>query len=92
MLFREPGITVASILTAIGMAIAVMVKTLLPSSEGATSQGKGGVGKPENVKEWLRNKLETLVRLLGKLRVKQQKHCQASLGQSSAGFSIGQKK
>ena len=31
MLFREQGITIASVLTAIGMAISVLVEVLLPS-------------------------------------------------------------
>ena len=52
---------------AIGMVISVLVEALLPSGV-ATSQGKGGGdGKPENVKEWSRNKHKTLASLLGKL-------------------------
>ena len=35
MLFREQGITIASILMAIGMAIRVLVEALLPGGEGA---------------------------------------------------------
>ena len=39
------------------MAISILVEALLPGSGGATTQSKGGGnGKPENVKEWLRNK------------------------------------
>ena len=34
-LFREQGITIASILTAIGMAIGVLVEALLPGGGGA---------------------------------------------------------
>ena len=37
MLFREQGITIASILTAIGMAISVLVEALLPGGEGASA-------------------------------------------------------
>ena len=33
-LFREQGITIASILTAIGMAIGVLVEALLPGASG----------------------------------------------------------
>ena len=40
-LFRERGITIASILTAIGMAIGVLFEALLPG--GGTA---GTVGKP----------------------------------------------
>ena len=38
-LFREQGITIASILTAIGMAIRVLVEALLPGSGGAVASG-----------------------------------------------------
>ena len=68
-LFREQGITIASILTAIRMAISVLVEALLPGGGG------GAVDPPppkdeESVKEWLRNKLKALASLLGKLGVK----------------------
>ena len=36
-LFREQGITIASILTAIGMAIGVLVEALLPGGGGAAA-------------------------------------------------------
>ena len=52
-LFREQGITIASILMAIGMAIGVLVEVLLPGS-----QGGGGKPPPKDetgVKEWVRN-------------------------------------
>ena len=38
-LFREQGITIASILTAIGMAIGVLVEALLPGGAAAASDG-----------------------------------------------------
>ena len=38
-LFREQGITIASMLTAIGMAIRVLTEALLPGSGGAISGG-----------------------------------------------------
>ena len=51
MLFREQGLMTASILTAIGMAVHILVEALL-SSGVAAAQGKGGGnGKPENMKE-----------------------------------------
>ena len=63
------------------MAISIVVAALLPGDGGIAAQGKGaGDGKPENPKEWLRNKLKSLALLLGKLGAKQQKHCLASLG------------
>ena len=68
-LFREQGITIASILTAIGMAIGVLVEALLPGGGGATTASGGGGEPPprdENrLKEWIRNKLKALASLLG---------------------------
>ena len=48
-LFREQGITIASILTAIGMAIGVLVKALLPGG-AATASGGGGKRPPKDEK------------------------------------------
>ena len=46
-LFREQGITIASILMAIGMAIRVLVEALLPGGGGAGSASvASGGGKP----------------------------------------------
>ena len=42
-LFREQGITIASILTAIGMATGVLVEALLPGGGDAISGGGGGL-------------------------------------------------
>ena len=56
-------------LTAIGVAITILVKALLPS--GSTAAGGKPLPKDEKgKKEWLRNKLKALVRLLGRLSVK----------------------
>ena len=71
-LFREQGITIASILTAIGMAIGVLVEALLPGS-AATASGGGGEPPPKDekgLKKWIRNKLKALALLLGKLGMK----------------------
>ena len=68
-LFREQGITIASILTAIGLAISVLVEALLPGGGGMV----GGEPPPKDkkgLKEWLRNKLKALASLLGKLGMK----------------------
>ena len=70
-LFREQGITITSILTAIGMAIRVPVEALLPGGEGAVASGGGEPPKDEaGLKEWIRNKLKALALLLGRLRIK----------------------
>ena len=71
MLFRKQGITVASILTAIGMAISVLVEALLPGSGGGTAASGGPPPKDEaGLKEWIRAKIKALALLLGKLGVK----------------------
>ena len=71
-LFREQGITIASILTAIGMAIGVLVEALLPGGgAGAAVASAGGEPPPKDekgLKESVRNKLKAL--LLGKLGMK----------------------
>ena len=66
-LFREQGITIASILTAIGMAIRVLIEALLPGGGGASvASGGGEPPKDEaSLKEWIRNKLKALALLLG---------------------------
>ena len=48
-LFREQGITIASILMAIGMAIGVLVEALLPGG-AATASGGGGEPPPKDEK------------------------------------------
>ena len=71
-LFREQGITIASILTAIGMAIGVLVEALLPGRGAATASG-GGEPPPkdeEGLKRWIRNKLKAFASLLGRLGMK----------------------
>ena len=46
-LFREQGITISSMLTAIGMAIGVLVEALLPSGGGDTA-ASGGKTPPKD--------------------------------------------
>ena len=72
-LVTEQGITIASILTAIGMAIGVLVEALLPGGGGAAAASGGGEPPPKDEKgskEWVRSKLNALASLLGKLSVK----------------------
>ena len=71
-LFREQGITIASILMAIGKAIGVLVEALLPGG-ATTASGGGGEPPPKDkkgLKEWVRSKLKALASLLEKLCMK----------------------
>ena len=58
---------IASVLTAVGMAISVSAEALLPSGGGMAAGGKPLPKDEEGVKEWIRNKLKALVRLPGRL-------------------------
>ena len=72
-LFREQGITIASILTAIRLAIGVLVEALLPGGGGAPMAQGGGEPPPKDekgLKEWVRSKLKALALLLEKLDMK----------------------
>ena len=53
MLFREQGITIGSILTAIGMAISVLIEALLPGRGGAAGGELTPPKDQKGVKEWL---------------------------------------
>ena len=71
-LFREQGIMIASILTAIRKAIGVLIEALLPGG-GAAASGGGDEPPPKDesgLKEWIRNKLKALALLLGQLGIK----------------------
>ena len=65
-LFKEQGITIVSILTAVGMAISVLVEALLggPSASTPTSGGTSGGDKKGGAREWIKKKLEALSQLL----------------------------
>ena len=67
MLFREEGITITPILTAIGMAIGALIEAMLPGGGGGTaaSGGKHPPNDENGLKEWIRNKLKALASLLG---------------------------
>ena len=68
-LFKEQGITIVSILTAIGMAIGVLIEALLgtPSASAPKSGDTSGGDKKGGAREWIKNKLKALSQLLGKL-------------------------
>ena len=80
-LFREQGITIASILTAIGKAIGVLIEALLPGGGGAETSGGGEPPEDEaGLKEWIRNKLKALASLLGRLGIKAAKALPGIIG------------
>ena len=72
-LFKEQGITIVSILTAVGMVIGVLIEALLggPSTTSTpTSQSTTTSDKKGGAREWIKNKLKALSSLLGKLAAK----------------------
>ena len=70
-LFKEQGITIVSILTAVGMTIEVLLEALLggPTVSTTTSGSTPADGgdKKGGAREWIKNKLKALSQLLGKL-------------------------
>ena len=64
-LFKEQGITIVSILTALGMTLGVLIEALLggPSTSTPTTTSD----KKSGAKKWTKNKLKALLQLLGKL-------------------------
>ena len=65
ILFREQEIMIASILTAIGMAIEVLVEALLPGGGGAAATSGGGGSPPPKDERGLKESLASLLGLLG---------------------------
>ena len=67
-LFKEQGITIVSILTAVGMAIGVLIEALLggPSASAPTPQSTTTNDIKGGAREWIKNKLKALSQLLGK--------------------------
>ena len=68
-LFKEQGITIVFILTALGMTLGVLIEALLggPSTSTPTSQSTTTSDKKGGAREWIKNKLKALSQLLGKL-------------------------
>ena len=71
-LFKEQGITIVSILTALGMTLGVLIEALPggPSTSTNTSQSTTTSNKKGGTREWIKNKLKALSSLLGKLAAK----------------------
>ena len=68
-LLKEQGITIVSILTALGMTLGVLIEALLrgPSATITTSESTTTSDKKGGAREWIKNKLKALSQLLGKL-------------------------
>ena len=68
-LFKEQGIMIVSILTAVGMAIGVLIEALLggPSTSTPTPQSTTTSDEKGGAREWIKNKLKALSQLLRKL-------------------------
>ena len=68
-LFKEQGVTIVSMLTALGMTLGVLIEALLggPSASTPTSQSKTTSDKKGGTREWIKNKLKALSQLPGKL-------------------------
>ena len=69
-LFREQGITIVSILTALGMTLGVLIEALFggPSTTSTpTLQSTTTSDKKGGAREWIKNILKALSQLLGKL-------------------------
>ena len=74
-LFKEQGITIVSILTAVGMTLGVLIEALLggPCTSTPTSQSTTTSDKKSGAREWIKNKLKALSQLSGKLADKANK-------------------
>ena len=68
-LFKEQGITIVSILTALEMTLGALTEALLggPTTTTPTSQSTTTSDKKGGAREWIKNKLKALSQLLGKL-------------------------
>ena len=62
IIWREQGLTLVSVLTAVGMTISTLVLALLPSSLGG-----GGGSNSHKVRDWVKKSLASLARLFGRL-------------------------
>ena len=68
-LFKEQGITVVSILTALGMTLEVLIEALLggPSTTSTPTPQSTTTNDKKGVRDWIKSKLKALSQLLGKL-------------------------
>ena len=68
-LFKEQGITIVSILTALGMTLGALIEAPLggPSVSTTTSESTTTSDKKGGAREWIKNKLKALSQLSGKV-------------------------
>ena len=64
ILFREQGLTIISVLTAVGMTVSTLILAL---TGGSAAGGSSGSKPPNKVKNWVKKSLASLARLFGKL-------------------------
>ena len=72
-LFKEQGITIVSVLTAIGMIIGVIVEAVIPTSGGSATPSKPP--SQDGAKEWVKKQLHNFAKLLANLAGKQLLPC-----------------
>ena len=67
--FKEQGITIVSILTAVVMAIGVLIEALLggPCTSTPTSGGTSGGDKKGGAKEWIKKQIKSSITATGKI-------------------------
>jgi len=63
LVFREHGLTITAVLTAVRLIISTIITTLTSGSGSSPSTPK----HPNKLKEWVKSKLKALARLLGRL-------------------------
>ena len=66
-LFREQGITIISILTALGMTLGVLIEALLggPSTSTPTSGGTSGGDNKDGAREWIKKQVKSSITTIG---------------------------
>ena len=70
-LFKEQGVTIVSILMALGMTLGVLIEALLGGpSVSTTASGSTSGDKKDGAREWIENKLKALSQLPCKLAFK----------------------
>ena len=66
ILWREQGLTITSVLTAVGLTISTLVLALIP--RGGAAGGAGGSGSnPHRVRDWVKRGLKALARVFGRI-------------------------